>query len=95
MIYECTDCHHCAVFAYGYRIFCMAPDMPADEVLKYQFLGDQDAERCPSFEERDFPEEYTQDQLGEALAMPDDDGQDNSYGGVRKWLDARNTKEKK
>jgi len=88
MIYECTDCDNCANFNDGDRIFCMVPDLPPDEVCKYQFLGDKDASYCPHFKDQGCPHWFSQAQLKEAFAVPDDKGMAYSWGGVRKWLEA-------
>ena len=89
MIYECTDCIHCANFQDGYRIFCVYPKLPSEQVCEYQFLGTKDALNCEGFTQAgdllwfDDPAD-----LDAALATPDDKGEINSYGGCRKWAEA-------
>ena len=50
MITECTDCGRCASFIDGFRIYCVSSKFPADEVFKYQPLGERNAENCPDLE---------------------------------------------
>ena len=86
MIYECTDCEHCADFVGGFRIFCMAKGLPPEEVCNYQFLGERDAEECPEF--RHGPSQwFGNGQLDEALDTPDETGQTQTYAGVRLWVE--------
>ena len=49
MIYECTDCDHCANFAYGLRVFCINDNLPPNEVCKYAPVHMNDAMDCPHF----------------------------------------------
>lgn len=86
MIYECMDCKHCADFADGFRIYCLHPELPPDDVLKYEPLGDKDAENCSGFEEgipQWFPwkfiaeyEKYSMEKYG-----------DVTYEGAREWCE--------
>ena len=90
MIYECTDCKYCADFHSGYRLFCLHPDLPPDEVLKYFPLGKTDAEwGCDGFEEGE-PHLFTWDGLGEAEEFSQQryDG-GITYLGMREWCEAR------
>ena len=85
MIYECTDCEHVANFCDGYRIFCMAQELPPDEVCKYYPVDAKDAIYCEEFTEGDGLW-LSLDDLKEALRCPDAMGRIESYDGVRAWV---------
>lgn len=51
MIYECTDCKHCASFADGWRVLCCNPEKPAGSMADYHPVGERDAIRCEGFDD--------------------------------------------
>jgi len=86
MIYECTDCKHCADFDFGFRVFCLHPDLPSDEVCKYHPVGHQDAENCKGFDE-DEPHRFGWKELDNAERYSQDRYGDVSYEGMREWCE--------
>ena len=88
MIYECTDCAHCADFDFGFRVFCLHPDLPSDEVYKYSPLGDEDSDYCKGFD-RDEPHYFTMKDFEEAEKYSDEKYGDVTYEGVREWCEER------
>lgn len=83
-IYECTDCEHCASFDFGLRVFCLHPDLHADEVYNYEPVGDKSAHRCKGFDEG-YPSEFSIEQLHEAEDYSAELVGDFTYDGVRAW----------
>lgn len=88
MIYECTDCKYCADFDYGYRVFCLHPQLPPDEVCKYHPVGYGDAENCMKFDD-DEPQRFSMKELEQAEKYSQDHYGDVTYEGVRKWCEQR------
>lgn len=88
MVLECTDCKHCAVFHAGYRIFCLHPDLPPDEVLNYSPLkpGTDAFYNCDGFSEHT-PYFFSWDHLREAERYSEKKYGVVSYGGVREWCE--------
>ena len=90
-IYECTDCKYCANFDWVFRVFCLHPDLPANEVCKYQPVGDESAERCePAIFDAiigvDYPgREYSGKQLDEAEKYSEAKYGEVTYDGIREW----------
>lgn len=88
MIYECTDCKHCANFSDGFRVFCMHPDLPPDKVCEYHPVGDGDASDCVGFQEGNDPAlDFSWDDFGEAEQDCIDKGLDIDYVNIRKWIE--------
>jgi hypothetical protein len=80
-IYECTDCKHCASFAWGYRVFCLHPDLKGDAVVNYAPVNDyQSADKCDGFDEGR-PSNFSQEQLVEAEKY----GEELTYESIRAW----------
>jgi len=88
MIAECTDCKWCADFENGYRIFCLNPNLPPDEVLKYQPLFDRDASYCKEFYESE-SFEFIQRDFSEAEDWCDKIYKDVTYKGIREWCEMK------
>ena len=87
MIYECTDCEHCADFDFGYRIICLHPKFDASKVYEYQPLGDCDAEDCDGFGQGQSHCYSMKELISAEEVMPDGDDviwEDE----IRKWCDS-------
>lgn len=93
MIYECTDCKHCANFEDGFRVFCLHPDLPSDEVCKYHPVGNGDASRCSGFMEGyESGLNFSFDQFTEAEAYCEANFEDVDYPGIRDWVEQERKK---
>jgi hypothetical protein len=94
MIYECTDCEHCASFHAEFRVFCLHPDLPANEVCKYQPLGQKDAfDWCDGFSDGS-PEYFSWDHLVEAESYSEEQHGEVTYEGIREWCEKEVKKRK-
>jgi len=84
-IYECTDCKHCASFAWGYRVFCLHPSLKSDEVVNYAPVNDYNsADKCSEFDEGN-PHKFTQNQLVDAEKYMPEKYEMATYEGIRAW----------
>lgn len=84
MICECTDCKHCADFDHGFRVFCLEPYLPSDEVCKYHPIGHHDAENCDGFEE-DEPHRFSMKEFNEVEKYGEAKYGEVTYDSVREW----------
>jgi hypothetical protein len=94
MIYECTDCEHCANFNFGFRVFCMHPDFSPDEVCKYHPVDEGNAEDCIGFEEGEPEDFYALNIFSVAEKFSEEKYGDVTYQGIREWVE-QNTKRRK
>jgi len=94
MILECTDCKHCADFNGGYRVYCMHPDFPAEEVCNYFPVGEHDAEDCKGFEEG-YPETWGWKMIDEYEKFSMEKYGEVTYQGVRDWIEQNTDRKKK
>jgi len=87
MIYECTDCSHCADFNGGLRVFCLHPELSPDSVCGYQPVGDSDADNCHEFD-ADSAHWFTWSQLVDAedYSKLKYNGE-VTYEGMRSWCE--------
>jgi hypothetical protein len=87
---ECTDCGHCASFAYGFRVICLHPDLPPDEVCKYSPVADfEDAEFCTGFIPAPAKEFNNYDfGLAEKWSLQNFNGE-ITYKGIRAWVEMK------
>lgn len=86
MIYECTNCKHCANFHDGFRVICLHPDLPPDEVCEYEPVGDRDASQCDEFiEEFIYAHDFSWDNFTEAEKYSEEKYRDITYDGIREW----------
>lgn len=88
-IYECTDCKYCANFSFGYRVFCLHPDLPSDEVCKYAPVEDDNtADDCAFFDgEFNYDHQFSMKELTDE-AEPYSEVKHNgevTYEGIREW----------
>jgi hypothetical protein len=90
MIYECTDCKHCADFHDGFRVICLHPQLDPGEVEKYHPVGDGDAEECDGFEEEYiYAHQFTWDNFSEAETYSNEKYHDVTYEGIREWCEIK------
>lgn len=88
MIYECTDCKHCADFDFGFRVFCLHPDFPSDEVDKYHPVGNEDADYCKGFDnwfDENEPHQFSMKEFEDAERYSEEKYGDVTYKGIREW----------
>lgn len=86
-IMECTDCKHCANFDYGYRVYCLHPNLPAEEVCKYSPVeNNKSADKCENFEEGDDKEFGYLDIESYEFYCIQKYGVVN-YTGIREWIE--------
>lgn len=88
MIYECTDCQHCASFADGFRVLCCNPEKPANSMINYHPVGEGDAIRCKGFDDSDSPVQFPSADWDLAV---DAQGEDGTYDDMRKWVTSTKT----
>ncbi len=85
MIYECTDCKHCASFSSGFRVVCLSEDETPDAVHNFQSLGQLCASDCLSFDEV-WPEfEFSMKDFDEAQAYSQKKYGEVTYPGIKEW----------
>lgn len=89
MIYECIDCENCANFYGGFRLFCLHPELPPEEILKYQPLGDDDAYNCSGFDDVGYQRLFTYRELREAESYSKERHGGVTYQGIRDWCNDR------
>jgi hypothetical protein len=93
MIYECTDCTHCADFEFGFRVICLEPTLPPDEVCKYFPVGDKDAENCNGFDDRQADDYCTKVFFIEDFTAAEDYSTEVygeiTYQGLREWIEKK------
>jgi len=87
MIYECTDCKHCANFHGGFRLFCLHPDLPPDAVCIYHPVGDGDAWNCEGFDDNGNVHHFSMEKLCQAEQYSQEHLGEVSYEGIRAWCD--------
>jgi hypothetical protein len=88
MIYECTDCKHCADFNGGYRLFCLCPSLPPESVCGYHPVGNNDALDCSGFDDDvDYSHWFSWSQLDEAETYSRKHHGEVTYAGIREWCE--------
>ena len=85
MIYECTDCEHCANFNGGFRVFCLHPGLIPQAVCDYHPVGNDDAYECGEFDDFNGSHRFTWEQLTEAESYSIKKYDEVTYEGIREW----------
>lgn len=93
MIFTCTDCKYCANYAGGYRVFCLHPDLKANNVVYYQPVGDQCARSCVGFKEGDCVNVWN-DWWERATAFSTSELGQGTYEAVRAWFEQNDARVK-
>lgn len=91
MIYECTDCRHCASFSCGFRVICLHDDLDPAEVCNYFPVGEGDAGDCVHFEE-DFPAAFSWSDLTTAEQYSEEKYGEVTYQGIKEWCQEQERK---
>lgn len=89
MIMECTDCKWCANFEFGWRVFCLHPELPPNEVMNYFPVGDENAEKCEIGFEESASIDFWGNDFPEASKFSEDKYQDVTYQGIREWCEMK------
>ena len=85
MIYECTDCKHCASFVSGWRALCCNPELPATSMNDYHPVGEGDAIRCAGFDDSEEAVDFPQQSWSDAYDAQEAKGEDGTYEDMRQW----------